>query len=213
MEIMNENEEKIRSTVMNLLRHHFGIPEYDAKDILQDAWLLLLEKLATGALSEVPTKLQSYMTTVCTNKAHEYLRKVANQNAETSLDDESITADRIDFIQKEIRRFLGERGGEHDALQFTAGELVAGPFGKPFDIKDLHGPLNVAFVFFREFRERRQSRAAADGDAFIDGEAEHGRRGLRNDGDFRRALRSGQFPQGGAVQQDVAALRNKPSRK
>ena len=72
MEIMNENEEKIRSTVMNLLRHHFGIPEYDAKDILQDAWLLLLEKLATGALSEVPTKLQSYMTTVCTNKAHEY---------------------------------------------------------------------------------------------------------------------------------------------
>ena len=103
MEIMNENEEKIRSTVMNLLRHHFGIPEYDAEDILQDAWLLLLEKLATGALSEVPTKLQSYMTTVCTNKAHEYLRKVANQNAETSLDDESITADRIDFIQKEIR--------------------------------------------------------------------------------------------------------------
>ena len=103
MEIMNENEEKIRSTVMNLLRHHFGIPEYDAKDILQDAWLLLLEKLATGALSEVPTKLQSYMTTVCTNKAHEYLRKVATQNAETSLDDESITADRIDFIQKEIR--------------------------------------------------------------------------------------------------------------
>lgn len=103
LEIMNKNEEKIRSNVMNLLRQHFGIPEFDAKDILQDAWLLLLEKLATGALSEMPTKLQSYMTTVCTNKAHEYLRKVANQNAETSLDDENVTADRIDSIQKEIR--------------------------------------------------------------------------------------------------------------
>ena len=117
------------------------------------------------------------------------------------------------FIQKEIRRFLGERGGEHDALQFAAGELVAGPFGKPFDVEYPHGLLDVAFVFFREFRERRQSRAAANGDAFIDGESEHGRCGLWNDGDFRRALRSGQFPQGGTVQQDVAALRNKPSRK
>ena len=127
MEIMNENEEKIRSTVMNLLRHHFGIPEYDAKDILQDAWLLLLEKLATGALSEVPTKLQSYMTTVCTNKAHEYLRKVANQNAETSLDDESITADRIDFIQKEIRSwadFIEESDRARDRkLELLEAEL------------------------------------------------------------------------------------------
>ena len=41
-EIMNTEEEKItRSKMLELLTKRYGIPEFDAKDILQDTWLVL----------------------------------------------------------------------------------------------------------------------------------------------------------------------------
>ena len=106
LEIMKELEEKTRSKVMILLTQRFRIPEYDAKDILQDAWLLLLEKLTDGTLSEMPNKLLAYMLNVCDKKAHEYLRKRTYENLETSLDDDTFTADRLDGIQKEIQSWV-----------------------------------------------------------------------------------------------------------
>ena len=106
-EIMNTEEEKItRSKMLELLTKRYGIPEFDAKDILQDAWLVLLEKLMVGTLTEKPKNLMAYMTSICINKAHEYLRKRTYENLETSLDDESILPERLDLIQKEIQSWI-----------------------------------------------------------------------------------------------------------
>ena len=106
-EIMNTEEEKItRSKMLELLTKRYGIPEFDAKDILQDAWLVLLEKLMVGTLTEKPKNLLAYMTSICINKAHEYLRKRTYENLETSLDDESILPERLDLIQKEIQSWI-----------------------------------------------------------------------------------------------------------
>lgn len=106
-EIMNTEEEKLtRSKMLELLTKRYGIPEFDAKDILQDAWLVLLEKLMVGTLTEKPKNLLAYMTSICINKAHEYLRKRTYENLETSLDDESILPERLDLIQKEIQSWI-----------------------------------------------------------------------------------------------------------
>ncbi len=106
LKTMNDLDQKIRSAVMNLLMHRFGIPKFDAEDILQDAWVLLMEKLMMGALPEVPEKLQAYMLNVCDKKAHEYLRKKTYEYDETSLDDETMTAEKLESIQKEIQSWV-----------------------------------------------------------------------------------------------------------
>ncbi len=46
VKILNEFDQSNRSAVMNLLMYRYSIPEFDADDIMQDAWVLLLEKLA-----------------------------------------------------------------------------------------------------------------------------------------------------------------------
>ena len=83
-EIMNTEEEKItRSKMLELLTKRYGIPEFDAKDILQDAWLVLLEKLMVGTLTEKPKNLMAYMTSICINKAHEFTSTSASGRTRT----------------------------------------------------------------------------------------------------------------------------------
>lgn len=106
VKIMNEFDIKNRSAVMNHLTHRFSIPEFDADDILQDAWLLLLDKLTVGDLPHVPEKLLAYMLRVCTLKAHEYLRKREYQHEMTSLDDSSLTPERRSAIEHEVNDSL-----------------------------------------------------------------------------------------------------------
>ncbi len=106
LKTLNDLNEKIRSAVMNLLTLHFGIPKFDAEDIMQDAWLLLMEKLSAGKLPELPEKLMAYMLNVCDKKAHEYLRKKKYEYSETSLDDESLTPESLECIQKEIQSWV-----------------------------------------------------------------------------------------------------------
>lgn len=106
LKIMNDFDKKNRSVVMNLLTHRFGIPEFDAEDILQDAWLLLMEKLTVGTLPDVPERLLAYMLSVCDKKAREYLRKRAYEHDETSLDDDTLTAEKLDSIQNEIQSWV-----------------------------------------------------------------------------------------------------------
>ena len=104
VKIMNEFDKSNRSAVMNLLTHQYSIPEYDADDILQDAWVLLLDKLMVGELPDVPNKLLAYMYRVCSLKAHEYLRKREySQKWEASLDDDSLTAEKRASIEMEVQ--------------------------------------------------------------------------------------------------------------
>ena len=103
VKIMNEFDRKNRSAVMNLLTQRFSIPEFDADDIMQDAWLVLMDKLMVGDLPSVPEKLSAYLCKVCSLKAHEYLRKREFMlTTNISWDDESLTAERIAELEKEV---------------------------------------------------------------------------------------------------------------
>ena len=124
---MNEFDKSNRSAVMNLLMYRYSIPEFDADDILQDAWVLLLEKLAVGEMLDVPKKLPAYLAKVCSLKAHEYLRKRQNGVKNISFDDVSFTPEELTAYEMEAQsweEFLEEsRRAEHRKLDMMEKEL------------------------------------------------------------------------------------------
>ena len=127
VKILNEFDKSNRSAVMNLLMYRYSIPEFDADDILQDAWVLLLEKLAVGEMLDVPKKLSAYLAKVCSLKAHEYLRKRQNGVKNISFDDVSFTPEELTAYEMEAQsweEFLEEsRRAEHRKLDMMEKEL------------------------------------------------------------------------------------------
>ena len=127
VKILNEFDKSNRSAVMNLLMYRYSIPEFDADDILQDAWVLLLEKLAVGEMLDVPKKLPAYLAKVCSLKAHEYLRKRQNGVKNISFDDVSFTPEELTAYEMEAQsweEFLEEsRRAEHRKLDMMEKEL------------------------------------------------------------------------------------------
>lgn len=127
VKILNEFDKSNRSAVMNLLMYRYSILEFDADDILQDAWVLLLEKLAVGEMLDVPKKLPAYLAKVCSLKAHEYLRKRQNGVKNISFDDVSFTPEELTAYEMEAQsweEFLEEsRRAEHRKLDMMEKEL------------------------------------------------------------------------------------------
>ena len=78
VKILNEFDKTNRSAVMNLLMHRYSIPEFDADDILQDAWVLLLEKLTVGEMLDVPKKLGYSCDRVAITIKSRILKKLRN---------------------------------------------------------------------------------------------------------------------------------------
>lgn len=112
---------------MNLLTHRFSIPEYDAEDILQDAWVFLLDKLTVGEMHDVPEKLSAYLCTVCSYKAHEYLRKRQYESSNISFDDESISYEELTAYEMEAQSWdeflMSCSKDEHRRLVMMEAEL------------------------------------------------------------------------------------------
>lgn len=127
VKILNEFDQSNRSAVMNLLMYRYSIPEFDADDIMQDAWVLLLEKLAVGEMLDVPKKLSAYLAKVCIHKAHEYLRKRQNGVRNISFDDVSFSPEELTAYETEAQsweEFLEEsRRAEHRRLDMMEKEL------------------------------------------------------------------------------------------
>lgn len=127
VKILNEFDKSNRSAVMNLLMYRYSIPEFDADDILQDAWVLLLEKLTVGEMLDVPKKLSAYLAKVCSLKAYEYLRKRQNGVKNISFDDVSFTPEELTAYEMEAQsweEFLEEsRRAEHRKLDMMEKEL------------------------------------------------------------------------------------------
>ena len=128
VKILNEFDKKNRSAVMNLLTHRYSIPEFDAADILQDAWVFLLEKLTVGEMLDVPKKLSAYLAKVCSLKAHEYLRRKQNAIKNPSFDDTAFTPEELTAYEMEAQsweEFLEEsRRAEHRKLDMMEKELA-----------------------------------------------------------------------------------------
>ena len=124
VKIMNEFDKKNRSAVMNLLTHRYSIPEFDTDDILQDAWVILMDKLMVGELPDVPEKLLAYMSRVCSLKAHEYLRKREyEQVVESSLDDDALTTEKRASIEMEVQSWA-DFIDEHDRAEHRKIEAM-----------------------------------------------------------------------------------------
>ena len=127
VKIMNEFDTQNRSAVMNLLTHRYSIPEFDADDILQDAWVLLMDKLTVGEMPDVPEKLSAYFKKVCIYKAHEYLRRKQSEVRNISFDDDSFTPEELTVFEMEAQSwddFLEEcRRTEHRRLDMMEQEL------------------------------------------------------------------------------------------
>ncbi len=127
VKIMNEFNRKNRSAVMNYLTHHYSIPEFDADDILQDAWVFLLDKLTVGEMHDVPEKLPAYLTRVCSYKAHEYLRKRQQDIRNVSFDDAAFTPEELTAFEMEAQswdNYLEEcNRAEHEKLDMMEKEL------------------------------------------------------------------------------------------
>ena len=124
---MNEFDRKNRSAVMNLLTHRYSIPEFDADDILQDAWVLLMDKLTVGEMHDVPEKLSAYLAKVCSYKAHEYFRRKQYEVQNPSFDDDSFTPEELTGFEMEAQSwedFLEECSrAEHKKLDMMEKEL------------------------------------------------------------------------------------------
>lgn len=110
VEIMNAFDRKGRSAVINFLTSRYGISHYDADDILQEAWLLLLNKLQQGELDHLPQNLQAYLTTICNYKAHEWLRREEKEVRNPSFDDSSLS-------QEELSRYISEAQSWSDFVE------------------------------------------------------------------------------------------------
>ena len=127
VKILNEFDKSNRSAVMNVLMYRYSIPEFDADDILQDAWVLLLEKLAVGEMLDVPKKLSAYLAKVCSLKAHEYLRRKQNAIKNPSFDDTAFTPEELTAYEMEAQsweEFLEEsRRADHRKLDMMEKEL------------------------------------------------------------------------------------------
>jgi len=125
--IMNEFDRTNRSLVKNVLTRQYSIPEFDADDILQDAWVLLLDKLTVGELPAVPEKLLAYLKKVCILKAHEYLRKRQYEVRNISLDDDCFTPEELTAYEVEAQsweEYLEECSrAEHRKLEMMDKEL------------------------------------------------------------------------------------------
>ena len=124
---MNEFDRKNRSAVMNLLTQRYSIPEFDADDILQDAWVLLMDKLTVGEMHDVPEKLSAYLAKVCSYKAHEYFRRKQYEVQNPSFDDDSFTPEELTAFEMEAQSwedFLEECSrAEHKKLDMMEKEL------------------------------------------------------------------------------------------
>lgn len=119
--------------VLNFLKNRFGIEEDDCKDIFQESFIILYTNIQSGKLQELTASLSTYFTSICKNKALEFLRGSArsvNVDSEMSLSlmDGEVKTEKIEAL-------LALDEGD-SALEAQKEELVQSI------VKDLPSPCN-----------------------------------------------------------------------
>lgn len=128
--------------VLNFLKNRFGIDEDDCKDIFQESFIILYTNILSGKLNDMTASLSTYFTSICKNKALEFLRGAArsvNVDSETSLSllDGEVKTEKIEAL-------LALDEGD-TALETQKEELVQSI------VKDLPSPCNeLLWGFYRD---------------------------------------------------------------
>ena len=128
--------------VLNFLKNRFGIDEDDCKDIFQESFIILYTNILSGKLNDMTASLSTYFTSICKNKALEFLRGAArsvNVDSETSLSllDGEVKTEKIEAL-------LALDEGD-TVLEAQKEELVQSI------VKDLPSPCNeLLWGFYRD---------------------------------------------------------------
>ena len=137
--------------VLNFLKNRFGIHEDDCKDIFQESFIILYTNVLSGKLNDMTASLSTYFTSICKNKALEFLRgsaRYVNVDSEMSLSlmDGEVKNEKIEAL-------LALDEGD-SAIEAQKEELVQSI------VKDLPSPCNELLWGF--YRDNLSIRALAD---------------------------------------------------
>lgn len=128
--------------MLNFLKNRFGIDEDDCKDIFQESFIILYSNIQSGKLKEMTASLSTYFTSICKNKALEFLRgssRSVNVDSEMSLSlmDGEVKSEKIEAL-------LALDDGD-SAIEAQKEELVR------TIVKDLPSPCNeLLWGFYRD---------------------------------------------------------------
>ena len=137
--------------VLNFLKNRFWIHEDDCKDIFQESFIILYTNVLSGKLNDMTASLSTYFTSICKNKALEFLRgsaRYVNVDSEMSL---SLMDGEVKNEKVEALLALDEGDS---AIEAQKEELVQSI------VKDLPSPCNELLWGF--YRDNLSIRALAD---------------------------------------------------
>lgn len=128
--------------VLNFLRNRYGIDEDDCKDIFQESFIILYSHIRSGKLYEMTASLSTYFTSICKNKALEFLR---GSSRSVNIDNEmSLSLMDGEVKSEKIEALLALDEGD-SALEALKEELVR------TIVKDLPSPCNeLLWGFYRD---------------------------------------------------------------
>ena len=137
--------------VLNFLKNRFGIHEDDCKDIFQESFIILYTNVLSGKLNDMTASLSTYFTSICKNKALEFLRRSARSvNVDSEM---SLSLMDGEVKNEKIEALLALDEGD-SALEAQKEELVQSI------VKDLPSPCNELLWGF--YRDNLSIRALAD---------------------------------------------------
>ena len=127
---------------LNFLRNRYGIDEDDCKDIFQESFIILYSHIRSGKLYEMTASLSTYFTSICKNKALEFLR---GSSRSVNIDNEmSLSLMDGEVKSEKIEALLALDEGD-SALEALKEELVR------TIVKDLPSPCNeLLWGFYRD---------------------------------------------------------------
>ena len=128
--------------VLNFLKNRFGIHEDDCKDIFQESFIILYTNIQSGKLQDMTASLSTYFTSICKNKALEFLRgSVRSVNVDSEM---SLSLMDGEVKREKIEALLALDEGD-TALEAQKEQLVQSI------VKDLPSPCNeLLWGFYRD---------------------------------------------------------------
>lgn len=137
--------------VLNFLKNRFGIHEDDCKDIFQESFIILYTNVLSGKLNDMTASLSTYFTSICKNKALEFLRRSARSvNVDSEM---SLSLMDGEVKNEKIEALLALDEGD-SAIEAQKEELVQSI------VKDLPSPCNELLWGF--YRDNLSIRVLAD---------------------------------------------------
>lgn len=108
--------EKERRKNLILLARNYSIPSDEAEDIYQEACIVLYENIRAGKLDNINSKVSTYFTRICINKALKFL----HDNSKNP----TIPIDGLGFSATQIDRLLNMNDGLSQEQKETMRNIV-----------------------------------------------------------------------------------------